>query len=115
MTSSDPTIKQVVASGYPRLTQVRIYQQSWDQKVAIDHSDVPYDAVLRTIKDPCMVCESKTTPGSLVLVNTQDTNPHGHVLRVPIKPYGNGTATFKSAYYSSATSHGTVIWNRGDA
>lgn len=113
--TDDKEIRATITPGYPAINAVRIYEQSWSAKVAIDHSDVPYQIVVKTLQDPCIVCESATTPGSLVFVNTMDTNSHGHALRVPIKPYADGTATFKSAYYSSAKSHGTEIWKRGDA
>lgn len=112
--SDDRTIREVVTTGCSLVTTVRIYEQSWSAKVALDHGDVSYTSVIKTLEDPCVVCESKTQPGSLVFVNQVDTNQHGHALRVPVKVYADGTGTFKSAYYSGASSHGKVVWSRGD-
>ncbi len=112
--TEDRQIRQIVLTPSRLVKEVRIYEQSWSAKVAIDHSDVPYDLVIQTIEDPCVICESKTQPSSLVLINELRPNLGGAVLRVPVKVYPDGTGTFKSAYYSGAASHGAVVWRRGD-
>ena len=108
-------IKDVILSGAPSIVKrVNIYTQSWDDKVVLDHPGIDYSLVIKTIVDPCHVAASNTRPGSYVFVNEVDINSDGEQLRVPVKVYSTAVGTFKSAYYSPAKSHGTVVWRRGD-
>lgn len=92
---------------------VTLYKHTWENHIEVFHPDVGFFPVKNTMDDPCYICTSATTPGSLVLVNEKDTNGAGDALRVPIKPDGDHNIV-TSAYYSNAQFHGTVIWKRGD-
>jgi hypothetical protein len=105
----------IIKSGVPTLvTSVTLVASTWVEHIKILHSDVTYDALVQTVEDPCIVAESKTVSGDLVFVNTFAYNAAGEVLRVPIVLHGDGTGTVKTAYFSGSTSHGKVIWTRGD-
>ena len=93
---------------------VVLYDHTWVDHISTKHSDVPLHEIHTTMLDPCEVCTSKTTGGSLIMVNTNAVNEHGDQLRVPVKPQPNGTNIVTSAYYGM-TPHGPVIWKRGDA
>ncbi len=93
---------------------ITLYKHTWEDHISAGHAEVDFFHVKNAIDNPCYVCASATVPGSLVLVNEVDTNESGHALRVPIKPDGANNNIVTTAYYSSAKSHGTIIWTRGD-
>jgi hypothetical protein len=64
--------------------------------------------------DPCEIAESKTVPGDYVLLKKDVETESGITLRVPVRIDGSGTNLVTTAYYADATSHGKVIWKRGD-
>lgn len=103
---------QLIICGVPAvLTEVRLREVTWHH-IRSDHSDVPYQAIVETIEDPCIICQSKTRSDSVVLVNTFSLNQHGHPLRVPVAVKGGGVGWVSSAYYSASSTHGPVIWKR---
>lgn len=92
---------------------VLLRKQTWDVHIQQGHPDVDYQHVASTMRDPCYICESATVEGDLVLVSEQNTNQHGDALRLPVTPE-EGNYIVKTAYYSAASSHGAVVWSRGD-
>jgi hypothetical protein len=92
---------------------ITLHKHTWELHIATGHPDVEFGHVRDTLNDPCTICASVTTPDSLVLVSGINTNQYGDALRVPIKLVG-GNHIVTSAYYSSASSHGKIVWKRGD-
>lgn len=92
---------------------VVLYKHTWEHHIELGHPDVDFGHVRDTMSDPCYLCVSATTPGSFVMVSEQKTNEFGDVLRVPVKPI-DGVNVVTTSYYSAASSHGTVVWRRGD-
>jgi len=92
---------------------VVLYKHTWHGKIEIFHPEVEYAHVRDTMRDPCYICISATTPGSFVFVSEEHTNEFGDALRVPIKPEVDDNIV-TSSYYSAAATHGQVIWKRGD-
>lgn len=94
--------------------RITLYKHTWEDHIQLGHPEVDFFHVKNAIDNPCYVCASATVPGALVLVNEIDRNESGDPLRVPIKPDGADNNIVTSAYYSNSTSHGTIIWTRGD-
>lgn len=115
MTTPIRPIKHQVKSPAPSVFQgtVTLYEQTWDIHIGTKHGDVSLGDVVLTMEDPCLVCESKTEPGKLILVNTFAYNAMGQELRLPLKDLGSGNHIVTSAYFGNAP-HGTVAWQRGD-
>lgn len=109
----DATDHVITCGATPILTKVIMTAASWAH-IKSGHPEVPYEQVVEAITDPCHVTESRTGPGTYLLINTFATNSEGQELRVPVKPFGDGTAVVKTAYYGNASSHGTIVWSRGD-
>ena len=96
------------------VTTVILRQTTWVQHIAARHTDVVYDHVVAAVPYPCLVTQSNTVVGDIVFVNTFAYNAAGDVLRVPVVLHGDETGTVKSAYFTSASSHRKILWERGD-
>lgn len=104
------------ASPAPRLISgpLVLFDHTWHIHVQPNHPDVYLGNVRQAMTDPCEIAESKTVPGSYVLLNNTAFNSAGQALRVPVKPLPDGTNVVTTAYFSDATSHGNIVWRRGD-
>lgn len=93
-----------------------LYAATWYGHVKPSHSTVLLGHVRKAMNSPCEIAESHTVPGDYVLLNHDVSLPDGETtLRVPVRSVEeSGTNIVTSAYYSSSTSHGNVVWRRGD-
>jgi hypothetical protein len=104
------------ASPAPKLTSGKLvlHRHTWFQHVKPNHPDVFLGNVRQAMNDPCEIAQSKTVPGTYLLLNNRALNSAGQTLRVPFKPLPDGTNLVTSAYFSDATGHGKIVWRRGD-
>lgn len=95
---------------------VLLHHRTWYGHIKPAHSTVLLGHVRQAINDPCEIAESKTVPGTYLLLNHSVALPSGEkTLRVPLlADPQEGTNLVTSAYYSDATNHGNVVWRRGD-
>lgn len=95
---------------------VVLHRHTWYGHVKPQHGNVILGHVRKAITDPCEIVESKTVPGTYVLLNHDVSLPAGEsTLRVPLlADAATGTNIVTSAYYSDASHHGAVVWRRGD-
>jgi hypothetical protein len=93
--------------------QVILYDQTWTVHIEPRHTDVQLNDITNAMVDPCEIYTSRTTPGSLVLVNTRAMNTVGQTLRVPVKPLADGTNVVTSAYYGNDPHGQLKVWTRG--
>jgi hypothetical protein len=106
----------IFTTGAPSiLTTVVLAEVTWTDHIQRKHGDVPLQAIMETIKDPCFVYESRTVPNDFLFINTfAVSRTTGHPLRVPVINHGDGTGTVKTAYFASTAGQGKLLWTRGD-
>lgn len=93
-----------------------LHHHTWYGHIKPAHGNVILGHVRRALNDPCEIVESKTVPGTYVLLNHDVSQPANEkTLKVPLlADPETGTNIVTSAYYSDATFHGKVVWSRGN-
>lgn len=93
------------------LRDVTLYEDAWQQKITVYHPEMTghLNDVEATIQAPTRICGSGTVGGNYVFVNEGVKDATGRSLRVAVKPVGVD-GEVRSAYFSSSTTPGTVIW-----
>ena len=114
--SDKSKVIKVVTSGVPELyPDVNIYDTTLEH-IKDDHPEEfsHLDIVYQTIEKPHRVHKSKTNPRSVILINEECTSASGDPLRVPIKVISATEAIMSTAYFSSSTDQGPLLWSKQD-
>jgi hypothetical protein len=101
------------------ITQVHVYdsavQHALDGHPEIGAFDIGPRAVIeQAVANPSTIYDSRTDPGgSVVFVSTVNTY-EGNPLYVPIRIVSGTSARVTTAYFSSTTASGPVLWSKGN-
>lgn len=90
-----------------------LHEHTWFWKIKKNRPEVELHQVEDTLRDPDIICDSRTRPGDWVFFCEGNTNDHHQGMRVTVR-LQHGEYFVTNAYYSGSVYHGAVLWRRGD-
>lgn len=107
----------ILIPGLPSLTEVRLYDETWDQ-ITTKHPEFTSsqrDALEDAIATPTAIHASTTDPEKAVVIVSNSFTYLEHPVVVPVRRVPDTTSgRVTTAYFSSSTSPGPILWSAGN-
>lgn len=110
----------ILIPGLPSLTEVRLYDETWDY-IAKRHPEFRLelpsqrDALEDAIATPTAIHASTTDPEKAVIIVSSSFTYLDHPVVVPVRRVpGTTSGRVTTAYFSSSTYLGPILWSAGN-
>jgi hypothetical protein len=111
---------RIPVAGPPQITEARLYDETVSH-ITEEHTEVRLQLPTvragfeQAIANPSRLYDSTTDPGKSVLLVSEALTFWGDPLHIPVKIVDGTSGRVKTAYFSSDTPGGELLWSAGDA
>ena len=95
------------------LKEVTLYEDVWEGHIVLNHPELEGREidVENSVAQPTKIVQSQTVIGTVLFVNESVQDQTGRSLRVATRSSGATHGEVRSAYFSSETNVGELIWS----
>lgn len=102
-----------LTSAVPTLTVVRLYRETWEEKITVGHpevNDFGMTGVLNAVAAPTCVYRSATRPDDSFVFVASGATFRGDPLHVPVKLVDGTSGRVTSAYFRQSSPSWQKLW-----